>query len=88
MDKSVYTAKINEYSVRSDILHNPFEDLSFFELSDDFSFLLFNIRFNKRFVRYHNVLEFMVDFHYLELHSLIDKLVVVADRFYIDLRTR
>ena len=37
-------------------------------------------------MRYNNVLEFLIDLHDLELHSLAYKDVVVADGFYIDLR--
>ena len=35
MDKSVNTAKIDEYAVRSDIFNNTFKYLSFFEFGND-----------------------------------------------------
>lgn len=36
---------------------------------------------------YDNVLELLVDFHYLEFHCLVDVYIVVADGAHIDLRT-
>ena len=39
VDESVNTAEVNEYTVRSDVLDSTFENLTLFELADDF-FLL------------------------------------------------
>src|SRR5690606_31947032 len=69
MDKSINPSKIDEHTIGSDVFDDSFKYLPFFKLADNFFFLLFNIRFNKRFVRNDNILEFMVNFYHLELHG-------------------
>jgi hypothetical protein len=85
VDKTVNTAEVDEYAVRSDVLNGTFEDLTFFEFRDDFTFLLFELSFDESFVRNNNVIEFFVDFNDLELHGLTNVDVIVADGFNIDL---
>ena len=85
MDKTIHAAKVDEHTVAGDILDGTFQHLTFFELGDDFAFLLLEFGFNECFVRYHNILEFLIDLDYLELHGLANEDVVVADGTYIDL---
>ena len=87
MNQSIYTSKVDKYPVRCNVLHDTFQYLTFFQLADNLFFLLFDIRFDQSFVRYHYVLELVVDFHYFELHGLTYVLIVITDRFHIDLRT-
>ena len=88
VNQTVYAAKVDEYTVRSDIFNSTFEYLSFFKFTDDFFLLLFKFSFDKSFVRNNNVFEFLVDFNHFEFHCLTYKYIVVADRFHINLRTR
>ncbi len=88
MDQTVYATQVDEYTVRSDILNRTFQYLAFFKFGDDVFLLLFEFSFDKSFMRYNNIFEFLVDLHDLEFHCLTYKYIVVADRFYIDLRTR
>ena len=87
MDKTIYTAKVDEYTVRSDVLNNTFKDLTLFKLTDDFSLLSFKFSFDKNLVRYDNILEFVVNLNNLEFHCLINVSIVIADRTYINLAT-
>ncbi len=85
MDEAVYAAKVDEYTVRSDVLDRTFEHLTLFELGDDFALLLFEFGFDECLVADNDVLEFLVDLHDLELHSFAYEDVVVADGFHVDL---
>ena len=87
VNKSINSSKVNKYSVRSDVFNSTFKYLTFFKLADDFFFLFFDIGFNKRFVRNHNVFEFVVDFHNFEFHCFSNVSIVITDRLHIYLRT-
>ena len=50
VDKTIYAAKVNEYTVRGDVLNSTFKDLSFLKFRDDVAFLLFKFSFDKSFV--------------------------------------
>ena len=88
MHKSVYTTKVNEYTVRCNVLNSTFKYLTFLKTFDDNSFLLLKLSLNKCFVRYNNVLKLLVDFHNLEFHLLTYVLIKVTYRLHINLRTR
>ena len=87
MDKTVYATQVDEYTVRGDVFDSTFQDLAFFQFANDFFLLLFQLSFDKSFVRNHHVFEFLVDFNHFEFHGFVNKYVVVADRFNVDLRT-
>ena len=86
VDKAVDTAEVDEHAVGGDVLDSAFEYLAFFELGDDFAFLLLEFGFDECFVGYNHVAEFFVDFNHAEFHCLADEYVVVADRLNVDLR--
>ena len=88
MDKTINASKIDKYTIRSNVFNHSFKYLTFFKLRDDFFFLLLNVCFDKRFVGNNNVFEFMVDFNHFEFHVFTNVLIVVTNRFNIDLRTR
>ena len=88
VDQSVYTAQVNEYSVRGDIFNSTFKYLSFFQFRNDIFLLLFQLSLDKSFVRYNNVLEFLVDFNHFEFHGLANIDIIITNRLNIDLRTR
>ena len=50
VNESINTAEVNEYAVRSDVLDNTFEDLTLFEVRDDFLALCFELCFDECFV--------------------------------------
>ena len=85
VDKTIYAAKVNEYTVRGDVLNGTFKYLTFFKFGDDVAFLLFKFCFDKSLVRNNNVFEFFVDFNNLEFHSFAHEYVVIADRLNINL---
>ena len=87
MDESVNTAKVNEYTVRSDVLNNTLQDLTLLELTDDFLLLCLKLGLDESLVRDNNIAELLIDLHDLELHSLAHELVVVAYGVNVDLRT-
>src|SRR5699024_5387727 len=80
-------AQIDEYTIGSDILDSSFEYLSFFEFGDNFFLLLFELGFDKSFVRNNHILEFLIDFNNFEFHSFTYEYIVVTDRLNVDLRT-
>ena len=86
MDQSVHTAQIDEYTVRGDVLDRTFEYLTLFELGDDLLLLLLEVGLDEGLVRDHHVLEVVVYLDDLEFHRLFHELIVIADRFYVDLR--
>ena len=88
VDQAVNAAEVNKYTVGGNIFNHSFEYLSFFEFRNNFLFLLFQLFFNKGFVGNNYILEFRIDFYHLEFHCFVNKDIVVADRFHIDLRTR
>ena len=88
VNQTVYAAQVDKYTIGSDILNGTFEDLSFFEFTDDFFLLLFQFSFDKSLVRYNDILEFLIDLNNLEFHSFANEYIVVADRLNVDLRTR
>ena len=48
--KTVYAAKVNEYTIGGDVLDSAFEYLAFFEFGDDFALLLFEFGLDESFV--------------------------------------
>jgi len=80
VNQSVYAAQIDEYTIGSDILDSSFEYLSFFEFGDNFFLLLFELGFDKSFVRNNHILEFLIDFNNFEFHSFTYEYIVVTDR--------
>ena len=60
MDKTVNTAKVDEYTVSGDVLDNTFEYLTALKLGNDLFLLLLKLGFDKSLVRYNNVLEFLI----------------------------
>ena len=87
VDKSINTTKINKHTVRSNILHSTFKNLTFFKFTDNFFLLKLDISLDKCFVWYNNVFEVMVDFHHLEFHCFTYINIVITDRLHVDLRT-
>ena len=88
VNQSVYATQVNEYSVRGDIFNSTFKYLSFFQFRNDIFLLLFQLSLDKSFVRYNNVLEFLVDFNHFEFHGLANIDIIITNRLNIDLRTR
>ena len=86
VDETVDTAQVDEYAVGGDVLDGSFENLTLFELGDDFALLLFEFGLDECLVADNNVLEFLIDLDNLEFHCLAHKDVVVADRLHVDLR--
>ena len=88
MDETVNTAKVNEYAITCDVLDSSLKNLTFLKLADDLALLLLKFSLDKSFVGYDNVAELLIDLDNLEIHCRVNILIVVADRFDIDLRTR
>ena len=85
VDETIDTTEVDEGTVRGDVLDDPFEDLTLLKLADDLSLLSFEFSFDEDLMRYDDVLEVLVDLDDLELHSLVDISIVVADRTDVDL---
>ena len=88
MDKSVNTTEVNEYTISGDVLNRTLEDLTFFELGNDFFLLCFKFFFDKSLVRNNHVAELLIDLNHLEFHGFANKYVVVPDGMYVDLASR
>ena len=88
MNQAVNATEVDEHTIRSDVLDSTFKYLTFFKLSNNFFLLLFEFCFDKSLMRNDNILEFLIDFHNLEFHSLSYKHIVVTDRLNVDLRAR
>ncbi len=87
MDKTIHAAQVDEHTVAGDVLDGSFEHLAFFELGDDFAFLLLELDLDECLVADNDVLVFLVDLDNLEFHGLAHEHIIVADRTYIDLRS-
>ena len=85
MYQAVNTTQVDEYTIRSDILHSAFQYLAFFKFRHDLSFLLFKFSFNQCFMGNNYVFVFVVDLYHLEFHGLVNINIVITDRFHIDL---
>ena len=85
VDKTINTTEVDEHAIGCDVLNGAFENLTFFELSDDFAFLLLEFSLDKSFMRHNDILEFLVDLYNLEFHGLANVNIVVADGAYVDL---
>ena len=85
MYKTVNTAQVNEYTVRSDVLNNTFINLTLLKLRHNLSLLSFELSLDKCLVRNDNVTELLIDLHDLEFHCLAYENIVVADWMYINL---
>ena len=88
VDKTIHSTEVDEYTVGGDVLNSTLKYLTLLKLSNDFLALLLKLGLDECLVRYNNVLVLLVDFHNLELHSLVDKHVVVADGLHVDLAAR
>jgi len=88
VNQTIYATQVDKYTIGSDILNGTFENLSFFEFTDDFLLLLFQFGFDKSLVGNNHILEFLVNLNNLEFHSFANEYIVVADRLHVDLRTR
>jgi len=87
VDEAIHAAEVDEDTVAGDVLHHAFEDLTLLEVADDLGLLSLDLVLDEGFVANDDVLVFVVDFDYFELHLLADVDVVVADGFDIDLAT-
>ena len=87
MNQTIYTAKINEYAVRRNILNRSLKNLTLFKFRDNFLFLSFKFCFNQCFMRNHYILIFLINFYNLEFHCLTDKDIIITYWFYINLAT-
>ena len=87
VDKTVYAAKVDEYTVGGNILDGSLEHLTFFKVADNLGLLGFDFVFDKSLVGDDNVLVFVIDFDNLEFHGLVNEDIVVADGLNINLRT-
>ena len=85
MDETVNTAQVDKYTIAGDILNSTFEYLTFFELRDNLLLLFFEFCLDESLVRNNYVLEFVVDLHNLEFHSLTNEYVIVADWLNVNL---
>ncbi len=85
VNQSIHTSQVDKHTIRGNIFHAAFEDLTFFKLGNDFSFLNFKLCLNEGFVRDHHVFVFMVDFHHFEIHGFAHIDVIITDRFDINL---
>ena len=88
VDETVQTAEIDECTVGNDVLDSTFQDLADFEFADDLSLLGFDFSLDESLVGNDNVLVVVVDLDNLELHSLANIHIEVADLLDIDLGTR
>ena len=87
MDKTVHTAKVNEYAVIGDILDCSLENLALLKLTDELCSLLLLLCLKKCLVGNYHIAELLIDLNDLAVNILVDKLVIVADRLDVDLRT-
>ena len=87
MDKTVHTAKVNEYAVIGDILDCSLENLTLLKLTDELCSLLLLLCLKKCLVGNYHIAELLIDLNDLAVNILVDKLVIVADRLDVDLRT-
>ena len=83
--ESVNSAKVNEHTIRRDVLNSTLQYLTFLESTNDDSLLLLQFSLNERFVRDDHVLEFLIDFDNLEVHLFSDVNVEISDGLHIDL---
>ena len=87
VDKTIYATEVDEYTVGSDVLNSTLKDLTLLELRHDKLLLSLELCLDKSLVRDNNIAELLVDLNNLELHSLINIYVVVANWLNVDLRT-
>ena len=83
--QSVYAAKVNEHTIRCDVLDSTFQNLAFLQVRDNLLALCLKLSLDKSLVRNNHVAEFLVNLNNLELHGLAHEDVVVADRMNINL---
>ena len=88
VDETVYTAQVHKYAIVGNILDDAFEDLTFLKLGDEFAAAGFLLGLEQGLVGNDHVAEFRIDLDDLEIHGLVDELIVVADGLDVDLRTR
>ena len=85
MDESVNTTKVNEYTVRCDILNSTLEYLTLLKLRDDLLALSLELCLDECLVRNNNIAELLIDLNNLELHCLAYEYVVVTYWMYVNL---
>ena len=85
VNQAVNATKVDEYTVRSDILNCSFKNLTLFKFSDDVFLLLLKFCFNKSLVRNDYILKFLINLNDLEFHCFTNEYVIVADLLNVDL---
>jgi hypothetical protein len=86
VNETVYAAKVDENAVGGDVLDGAFEYLTLFEFRDDLALLSFELGLDECFVADNDIAVFLVDLDNLELHSLANEDIVIADGTNVDLR--
>ena len=85
MDKSVNAAEVNEYTIACNVLDSSLKNLTFFKFADNLALLKLKFSLDKSLMRYNDISEFLIDLHNLEIHCCVNELIVVTDRFDVDL---
>ena len=85
VDETIHAAEVDEDAVAGDVLHHAFEHLTLLEMADNLGLLGFDLVLDESLVADDDILVFVIDFHHLELHLLVDIDIVVADGFDVDL---
>ena len=88
VNETIDTAKVDEHTVRGDVLDRTFENLSLLQLGHDNLLLCLQLGLDKSLVGNDYIAELLIYLDNLEFHRLIDIYIVIADRLYVDLRTR
>ena len=85
MNEAVDAPQVDKHAIGGDVLDCALEHLAFLEMRNDFFALLLKLCLDESFVRYHNILELLVDLHNLELHRFANEDIVVAYGLHVDL---
>ena len=84
--QAIQTIQINKGSVIGNVLNHPTTSFTRFDLGKNFAFFVLSALFNQFTARNHNVLSLSIDFNYLEIKGLANKLIKVLRCLYVDLR--
>ena len=87
VNQTVHATQVDEHTVVGDVLDGTLEYLTLLELGHDLFLLLFELGLDECLVAHNNIAEVLVDLHDLELHGLVNVVIIVADGAYVDLRT-
>src|SRR3989338_6257354 len=88
MQQAVYTAKINEYTIISNILHKTINKLAFFHSLEGTLTYLINLFLDKGASGYNDIPSLLIHFNYLDRTCLAYEPVQVLYRTDINLRAR